>query len=163
MRIANQLALFLVASNLAAHDQHFRQVTIPTGPNPRWIVVADVNHDRNPDIAVANAGSDSTDSGSITVPLGSGRRGLHPAPGSPFPAGHLLNGIAIGDMNNDGNLHRVVANPCSAHRCIWETVARQQRGTQTIVVACAESQTIRIYQRGAAGKFTATILPIAGG
>ena len=110
MHVATQVVLFLLANGLAARGQHFRQVTIPTGPNPRWIAVADVNHDRNPDIVVANAGSDSTDSGSITVLLGDGRRGFHPAPGSPFPAGHLPNDLAIGDMNNDGNLDLVVAN-----------------------------------------------------
>ena len=110
MRIAKQLALILIASSLAAHGQHFRQVTISTGPSPRWIAVADVNHDRNPDIIVANAGSDSADSGSITVLLGDGRGSFHAAPGSPFPAGHLPNDLAIGDMNNDGNLDLVVAN-----------------------------------------------------
>jgi VCBS repeat protein/FG-GAP repeat protein len=110
MRIATQFALLLLASNLAAHGQHFRQVTISTGPSPRWIAVADVNHDRNPDIVVANAGSDSADSGSITVLFGDGRGGFHLAPDSPFPAGHLPNDIAIGDMNNDGNLDLVVAN-----------------------------------------------------
>lgn len=88
MRNATQFALMLIASSLAAHGQHFRQVTIPTGPSARWIAVADVNHDRNPDIVVANAGSDSADSGTITVLLGDGRGGFHPAPGSPFPAGH---------------------------------------------------------------------------
>jgi DNA-binding transcriptional LysR family regulator len=88
MRIATQFALILLASNLAAHGQHFRLVTISTGPSPRWIAVADVNHDRNPDIVVANASSNSTDSGSITVLLGDGRGGFHPAPGSPFLAGH---------------------------------------------------------------------------
>jgi hypothetical protein len=110
MRLATQFVWLLLAGNLAARGQHFRQVTIPTGPNPRWIAVADVNHDRSPDIVVANAGSDSADSGSITVLLGDGRGGFHPAPGSPFPAGHLPNDIAIGDMNNDGNLDLVVAN-----------------------------------------------------
>ena len=110
MPIATQLVLLLLAWNLPAHGQHFRQVTIPTGPNPRWIALADVNHDGNPDIVVANAGSDSTDSGSIAVLLGDGRRGFHPAPGSPFPAGHLPNDVAIGDMNNDGNLDLVIAN-----------------------------------------------------
>jgi FG-GAP-like repeat len=110
MRIATQCALLLLAGNPVARAQHFRQVTIPTGPNPRWIAVADVNHDRNPDIIVANAGSDSTDSGSTTVLLGDGRGGFHPATGSPFLSGHLPNDIAIGDMNKDGNLDLVVAN-----------------------------------------------------
>jgi hypothetical protein len=110
MRMATQFALILLASNLAAHGQHFRKVTISTGPSPRWIAIADVNHDRNPDIIVANAGSDSADTVSITVLLGDGRGGFHRAAGSPFPAGHLPNDVAIGDMNNDGNLDLVVAN-----------------------------------------------------
>ena len=110
MRFTAQLALLLIASCLAVHAQHFHQITISTGPNPRWIAVADVNHDHNPDIIVANAGSDSTDSGSITVLLGDGMGGFHPTPGSPFPAGHLPNDIAVADMNNDGNLDLVVAN-----------------------------------------------------
>jgi len=50
------------------------------------------------------------DSGSITVLIGDGHGGFHPAVNSPFPAGHLPNDIATGDMNNDGNLDFVVAN-----------------------------------------------------
>jgi hypothetical protein len=110
MHIATQFALTLLASNLAAEGQHFRQVTIPTGASPRWIAIADGNHERNPDIVVANAGSDNTDSGTITVLLGDGRGGFHRAAGSPFPAGHLPNDIGIGDMNNDGNLDLIVAD-----------------------------------------------------
>ena len=119
MRIASQLALLLVASSLAAHGQHFHQVTIASGVNPRWIAVADVNHDHRPDIIVANAGADSTDSGSITVLLGDGHGGFHPAPESPFPAGHQPNDIAVADMNNDGNLDLVVANHQSPYLRIF--------------------------------------------
>jgi hypothetical protein len=110
MRIVAQFGLLLLAGSPATWGQHFRQVTIPTGPHPRWTAIADVNHDHNPDIVVANAGSDSNDSGSITVLLGDGLGGFHPASGSPFPAGHLPNDIAIADMNNDGNLDLVIAN-----------------------------------------------------
>ena len=110
MGMTKQFALILLAVSTAAHGQPFRQITIPTGPSPRWIAVADVNHDGNPDIIVANAGSDTSDSGTITVLLGNGHLGFRAAPGSPFPAGHLPNDIAIGDMNNDGNLDLVVAN-----------------------------------------------------
>ena len=110
MRTAITLALLVVSGSQVAVGQHFRQVTIPTGPEPRWIAVAVVNHERNPDILVANAGSESDDSGSITVLLGDGNGGFHPAVNSPFPAGHLPNDIAMADMNNDGNLDIVVAN-----------------------------------------------------
>ena len=73
-------------------------------------MVADVNHDNNPDIIVANAGSDNADDGTIMVLLGDGNGAFHPAPGCPFPAGHLPNDIAVADMNHDGNPDLVVAN-----------------------------------------------------
>jgi hypothetical protein len=109
MRTALTAAFLLIAALLPAQP-HFRQVTIPTGPSPRWIAVADINHDHNPDILVANSGSDNSDSGTISVLLGDGHGAFHQAPGSPFPAGHLPNDIAVADMNNDGNLDLVIAN-----------------------------------------------------
>ncbi|KAA6465285.1 VCBS repeat-containing protein [Acidobacteria bacterium AB60] len=110
MRIAIKLALFVAGVSQLGLSQHFRQLTIPTGPGPRWVAVADVNHDHNPDILVANAGSENDDSGSITVLLGDGHGGFHPAANSPFFAGHLPNDIAVADMNGDGNLDLIVAN-----------------------------------------------------
>jgi hypothetical protein len=38
----------------------------------------------------------------VSVLLGDGRCGLRPAPGSPFPAGSVPWGVAVGDINNDG-------------------------------------------------------------
>jgi hypothetical protein len=83
----------------------FRQVSISVGHGPRCITVADVNHDRNPDILVAND-EDAT----VTVLLGDGKGGFHPSAGSPFAAGHLPNDIAVADMNGDGNPDLVIAN-----------------------------------------------------
>ena len=107
VRIAVLLA---VNTALAAQTPSFHPITIPTGPGPRWIAVTDVNHDNNPDIIVANAGSDNADDGTIMVLLGDGNGAFHPAPGSPFAAGHLPNDIAVADMNHDGNPDLVVAN-----------------------------------------------------
>ena len=136
--------------------------TIPTGPHPRWIAVADVNHDHNPDIVVANAGSDSNDSGSIAVLLGDGLGGFHPVSGSPFPAGHLQNDIAIADMNNDGNrcggLQNAPGSPFSAGAKPWEVSVGDLNGdgyadlivtliSATLVVPCllASFHTRRLY------------------
>lgn len=60
-------------------------------------------------------------------------------PGSPLPLADCrgANSVAAGDLTGDG--------------------------TQSIVVACAESRTMLIYKRDAAGKFTSTTAPIVGG
>jgi hypothetical protein len=83
----------------------FRELTIPTGRGPRWISVADVNHDQAPDILVANA-----DGETVSVLLGDGKGRFREARGSPVAAGHLPNDIAVVDMNGDGNPDMAIAN-----------------------------------------------------
>jgi hypothetical protein len=90
----------------------FREISIPTDKGPKFVAVADVNHDGKPDILVAN------DSGTITVLLGDGRGNFHEARGSPVPAGHLPNDIAVADMNGDGNPDLVIANHQSPYLTI---------------------------------------------
>ena len=39
----------------------------------------------------------------VTILLGKGKMQFEEAKGSPFPAGHSVNDVTIGDFNNDGN------------------------------------------------------------
>lgn len=97
--------LFPPLTDLPVARQPFNQMTIQVGKGPRWISVGDLNHDGHPDIAVAN-----DESGTVSVLLGNGDGGFRESPGSPFPAGHLPNDIAIADMDGDGNPDLVIAN-----------------------------------------------------
>ena len=83
----------------------FRQVTIRVGQGPRWIAVADVNHDGNPDILVTNA-----EAGTVSVLLGDGTGQFKEAPGSPFASGPQPNDLAVADMNGDGHPDLVIPN-----------------------------------------------------
>ncbi len=109
MRIAAIAAIFsLLPATLATPPRSVlpvKKVSIPVGRGPKWITVADINHDHNPDLLVANG-----DEGTITVLLGDGKGAFRPSPGSPFAAGHLPNDIAVADMNGDGNPDLVIAN-----------------------------------------------------
>jgi hypothetical protein len=91
----------------------FREISILAGKGPRFIAAADLNHDGKLDLVVANA-----DSGDLTILLGDGRGHFQQAKGSPFPAGHLPNDIAVADMNHDGNPDLVIANHQSPYLTI---------------------------------------------
>jgi hypothetical protein len=107
------VVLGFLSGDSASRTPRFQQVSTNVDRGPRWIAVADVNHDGNPDILVANA-----DAGSVSVLLGDGKGNLHSAPGSPIPAGHLPNDLAVADMNGDGNLDVVIANHQSPYLTI---------------------------------------------
>jgi hypothetical protein len=75
------------------------------GTAPGTVEIANLNGDSKLDIVVANEQSND-----VTILLGDGKGGFIQAKGSPFPAGHAPNDIAIGDFNRDGRLDLAFAN-----------------------------------------------------
>jgi hypothetical protein len=71
---------------------------------PTSVEVADVNADRRLDVAVANLGADS-----VSVLIGNGAGGFHPATDSPFPAPPPTQ-LSAADLNADGKVDFAVAS-----------------------------------------------------
>jgi len=82
----------------------------PVGTTPGSVEVADLNGDGKPDLIVANDRSNN-----VTILLGDGTGGFAQPTGSPFPAGHSPNDIAIGDFNRDGKPDLAFANHEQKH------------------------------------------------
>jgi hypothetical protein len=82
---------------------------VPVGKGPDSLAVADFNRDGIPDLAVANAGS-----ANVTVLLGDGSGGFHPASGNPLNigtnAGSISVAVAAADFNGDGRPDLAVTN-----------------------------------------------------
>jgi hypothetical protein len=83
----------------------FSAAHYPAGTGPGYVALADVNGDGNLDVLVTNEQSDD-----VTVLLGDGKGRFRPAEGSPFPAGHCPNDVAVGDFNGDTHPDLAVVN-----------------------------------------------------
>ena len=94
------------------------------GVQADWVAIADVNHDGNLDLILANQCIDrNCATGSVSVLLGNGD-GTFQAAVSYGSGGPQASSLAIGDVNGDGNTDVVVANQCaSSGSCTNATVA----------------------------------------
>ncbi len=107
MIVRSALCVPLIASCSAplSSETHFA-----VGRAPGCVLVEDVNGDGKFDLVVANELG-----GDASVLLGDGNGGFSPARGSPFPAGHSPNDLAVGDFNRDGRIDLAIANHDEQH------------------------------------------------
>jgi len=102
--IAVSLAVLLPAAVSVAQVVSFGPATnLAVGMNPLSVAIGDLNGDGTPDLAAANASSNT-----VSVLLGSGAGAFGPA--TNLAVGTTPYSVAIGDLNGDGAPDLVVAN-----------------------------------------------------
>jgi hypothetical protein len=113
----------------------------PAGAKPWQVAVDDVNGDGKPDLLIIPYERDIREASqnAVTVLLGSGNGGFAPMQGSPLPLSgcHGPNSVTAGDLHGDGR--------------------------DDIVVACAESKNLVIFEQDNDGRFTPLVEPSKGG
>ena len=92
--------LWLPANQQGGWDSPGQPIDAGRGPYVN-VVAADFNEDGHADLAFPNAAPDAP-SDKVSLLLGDGRGGFHPAPLSPLAAGPAPFMVAVGDVNGDG-------------------------------------------------------------
>lgn len=106
------ISIFIALSSfprLAAGKIAFKAAeSYPLGTAPLAIASGDFNDDGKPDLAVANSGNGSADSGGISILLGNGDGTFQPA--TNVNAGKNPGSVVAADLNGDGRVDLVVTN-----------------------------------------------------
>jgi hypothetical protein len=92
-------------ANSSKNSIYTEIIKIKVGKGPGCVEVADLNNDKTPDLIVTNE-KDSD----VTILLGKGKAQFEEVKGSPFPAGHAVNDVVVGDFNRDDKLDLAFAN-----------------------------------------------------
>ncbi len=100
--------LWLPANQQGGWDSPGQPIDAGRGPYVN-VVAADFNGDGHADLAFPNAAPDAP-SDKVSLLLGDGRGGFHPAPLSPLAAGPAPFMVAVGDVNGDGRPDLLVVN-----------------------------------------------------
>jgi len=105
-RVCNPLVYRYRVATASATAEYAAGSPITVGGGPFKAAVGDVDHDGNLDIVTANF-----DDNTVTVLRGDGSGGFSAAPGSPRSVGGTNPfGLALSDVNGDGNLDIIVSN-----------------------------------------------------
>jgi hypothetical protein len=113
----------------------------PAGAKPWQVAIDDVNRDGKFDLLIIPYERDIPDASqnAVTVLLGDGKGAFKPMPGSPLPLRgcHGPDGVTAGDLRGNGR--------------------------HDIVVACAESRNLMIFEPDGDGRFISSSQPFKGG
>ncbi len=128
-----------------------------TGSSPVALLVADLNRDGKPDLAIANQGVNT-----LTVLFGNGAGGFAPAPRSPFAVGFNPTSLVVGNINEDGTPVVYVAGLASTQ---FTRLKRDMFGnffTDTISLPSGSRSGIAAADFNGDGRFDVAFSDIAG-